>query len=104
MVAFEEFARPALLALSGRKALRRLEVSARLESSLRSPQGKTEFVRAHVRLENGEWRARVSGEQGSGRLSTMTGANALLVVPPETSQVAAGEFLLTRLILCAEIE
>ncbi len=104
MVAFEEFARPALLKMGGRRAWKRMEVPVRLQSPLRSPAGKTEFVRALVRSENGSWSASISGDQGSGRLSTMTRANALLVVPPATTFVAAGETVMARLIDCPEIE
>lgn len=104
MVSFEEFARPALLQMGGRSALKRIEVQARLETPLRSPSGKTEFVRAMVLPKNGEWSAKISGDQGSGRLSTMTRANALLVVPAETTVVEAGETVLARLIDCPEID
>lgn len=104
MVSFEEFARPALLQMGGRRALKRMEVWASLQTSLRSPGGKTEFVRATVRPQNGEWYAQVNGDQGSGRLSTMTKANALLVIPAEKTQLEAGEAVLARLIDCPEID
>jgi molybdopterin molybdotransferase len=103
MVAFEEFARPALLKMGGRRHLQRMELSARLEASLRSPEGKVEYVRALVRPKNGEWTAQTHGDQGSGRLSTFARANALLVVPAATTSVAAGENVIARLIDCPEI-
>ena len=37
--------------------------------------------------------ARLTGPQGSGLLTSMARANALLVVPEETRRVAAGESL-----------
>ncbi len=104
MVAFEEFARPALLQMGGRRALQRLTVRARLSTGLSSPMGKVEYIRAQVRLENGEWQAKFPADQGSGRLSTMTNANALLVVDAETTLVKAGETLEAKLIDCPEIE
>ena len=104
MVGWEEFARPALLRRAGARALRRLEVNAVLAEDLRSAPDKTEFVRARVSRENGELIARVSGDQGSGRLSTMTRANALLVIEPQQAQLRAGTQVVARLLDCAEVE
>ncbi len=81
MVAFEQFVRPALLKMQGRRALHRVTVCAKLSGPLRSPEGKTEFVRALVLPDGESWTAHVTGDQSSGRLSTMTRANALLVIP-----------------------
>ena len=104
MVSWEEFARPALLKRSGARALRRLEVRARLGETLRSPVGKVEFVRARIESEGDALRARVGGEQGSGRLSTMTRANALLVIGARDTQLEAGTMVTARLLDCAEVE
>ncbi len=104
MVGWEEFARPALLQRAGARALKRLQVTAILAEDLRSAPDKTEFVRARVASENGALIARISGDQGSGRLSTMTRANALLVIGPEQSQLNAGTQVVARLLDCAEVE
>lgn len=93
MVAFEQFVRPALLKMQGRTALQRVMVEATLDAPLRSPQGKVEFARAYVTPHWTGWRARLAGEQGSGRLSTMTRANALLVVAADVTSVEAGQKL-----------
>lgn len=93
MVAFEQFVRPALLKMQGRKALQRVMVEATLDAPLRSPSGKVEFARAYVTPHWNGWRARLAGEQGSGRLSTMTRANALLVVAADVISVEAGQKL-----------
>ena len=104
MVGWEEFARPAILKRGGARALKRLEVPARLSETLRSPSGRTEFVRALVRSDNGELVAQISGDQGSGRLSTMTRANALLVIQAHQTQLEAGTQVTARLLDCAEVE
>ena len=104
MVGWEEFARPALLKRAGARALRRLEISAVLDEDLRSAPDKTEFVRARVCAENGALIARVAGDQGSGRLSTMTRANALLVIEPQQTWLKAGTQVVARLLDCAEVE
>ncbi|HEX8237850.1 MAG TPA: gephyrin-like molybdotransferase Glp [Abditibacteriaceae bacterium] len=96
MVSFEQFVRPALLQMQGRRARRRVTLPVRLQSALNSPAGRTEFARALVVPDADEpnsWRAILPGDQGSGRLSTMTQANALLHVPADVTHVEAGSFL-----------
>ena len=97
MVAFEQFVRPALLKMQGRENAR-ICVQAKLLAPLKSPDGKMEFVRAWVFQENGIWHADVTGDQNSGRLSTMTRANALLIVPAETTRLETGDFLPAQLL------
>lgn len=104
MVAFEQFVRPALLKMQGRRALHRVTVCAKLSGSLRSPVGKTEFVRAFVVPDGDSWMAHVTGDQGSGRLSTMTRANALLVIPEGTTSLAAGQTVSAQMTEWPEIE
>lgn len=104
MVAFEQFVRPALLKMLGRRALRRVEVMAKLDAALTSPADKVEFVRALVSQDGENWKASVTGDQGSGRLSTMTRANALLVVPANTTRLESGQKLVAQMTEWPEIE
>jgi molybdenum cofactor synthesis domain-containing protein len=109
MVSFELFVRPALLQMQGRTALKRPVVEAVLQSSLHSPENKVEWARAVVSQEVQPdstvlWQARVDTDQGSGRLSTMTRANALLEIPVGVSSVGAGQTVRAHLTDCAEIE
>jgi molybdopterin molybdotransferase len=102
MVAFEEFARPALLKMSGRSALKRVEVPVRMKSGLVSPAERVEYVRAVLEPHSGQWLATTDTDQGSGRLSTFTRANALILVPAETTRVEVGDTLMARLIEAPE--
>ncbi len=105
MVAFEQFARPALLKMQGRNAARRVVLRACVEQSFDSPDGKEEFVRARVSPDGSDgWRAHVTGDQGSGRLSTMTAANALLLVPADVTHVEPGTSLNAQMTDWPEIE
>ena len=124
MVAFEQFVRPALLQMQGRRALRRVTIAVRVDAAFKSPAGKVEFVRARVLPErsredqngedgnreerNGEernaWRAYLAGEQSSGRLSTMTQANALLVVPAAVTRVEPNTLLTAQMTDWPEME
>ena len=53
----------------------------------------THFLRAVVTVRDGRSTARLTGPQSSGILTSMSNANALLVVPPDRRSVAAGETL-----------
>ena len=103
MVAWEEFVRPALLRLAGRAALNRPVVRATVQNGFTSPLGRVEYVRACVKLGADDWTATTTGDQGSGRLSSMLGSNALLVVPAETTRVQPGDRLPARLTNCPEV-
>ncbi len=51
----------------------------------------THFMRVVVSWDDGVAWARLTGPQGSGLLTSMVLANALLVVPPDRPVVRAGE-------------
>jgi molybdopterin molybdotransferase len=55
--------------------------------------GLTHFLRAVVTVDRGLHVARLTGPQGSGILTSMSVANALLVVPADRTRVEAGEML-----------
>ena len=93
LVTFELFARPLLRTQRGelRVFRRTIDVRTRDDISLAAPL--THFMRAIVEWESdGVW-ARLTGPQGSGLLTSMSLANALLVVPQERMVVRAGESL-----------
>jgi molybdopterin molybdotransferase len=91
LVTFELFARPAIRRMQGHSRLFRRQVQARLLEDVLLNAPLTHFLRAHVELRESAYVARLTGPQGSGLLSSMARANALLVVPPERQRVAAGE-------------
>jgi molybdopterin molybdotransferase len=90
MVVFELFGRPALLKMQGRRTLHRPVVQAAFDGTIRDRGDRRQYVRVRVGWENGEFRARATGEQGSGILSSMLGADGLLIVPEGVSDVAPG--------------
>ncbi len=91
-VVMEEYVRPLLRRLLGHARLFRPEVEAALDSawSRREGDDRLHLLRVHVRLEDGRRRARVSGPQGSGIVSSLAHANALAFLPPEVAVVPAG--------------
>ncbi|MCS7281799.1 MAG: molybdopterin molybdotransferase MoeA [Anaerolineae bacterium] len=82
LVSFELYVRPALRRMAGHTLLRRPEVEVRLRHPVRPDPARVEFVRAVVEREENQWWARTTGSQASSRLLSLTGANALLRIPP----------------------
>jgi molybdopterin molybdotransferase len=104
MIGFEEFVRPALFGMAGRRAWKRIEVEARLQGDLHSPPDRTEFVRAHLKRQSEGFLALGTGDQGSGRLSSMVRANALLEIPSDTTFLPAGSPVRAKLLEDAAFE
>ncbi len=64
---------------------------ARSLEPIRKQVGREEVLRAFLQQAAGEPGVRVTGPQGSGRVSSMSAADCLIVLPPEVAQVRAGE-------------
>ena len=94
MVTFELFVRPAILTLMGYTRVHRRPVPVTLEQPVQIGARLTHFLRAIVTTQpSGELTARLTGPQGSGILTSMARANALLIVPEDQPSHAAGERL-----------
>ena len=94
MVTFELFVRPALRRMLGHTGLYRAPVPVVLEEPVTIGVGLTHFLRAIVRMgEDGRATARLTGPQGSAILTSMSLANALLVVPEDCPRTEAGQTL-----------
>ena len=93
MVTFELFARPAIRRMRGHARLFRRPVPVIVDEPLNAPPELTHFQRAIVSTRDGERHARLTGPQSSGILTSMSLANALLVVPAGRGRVEAGETL-----------
>lgn len=90
MVSFEQFVRPALLKMMGRRDLFRPTVTAVLDAPLGRKTGRTEFIRVVASWREGRYHARPTGPQGSGILSSMVKGNALAVLPEEVGRLEPG--------------
>lgn len=94
MIAFELIVRPVLLRMLGHTRVFRRPVSVVLEEPVTITAGLTHFLRAIVTVHHdGDMSARLTGPQGSGLVSSMSRANALLVVPEDRPRCEAGERL-----------
>jgi molybdopterin molybdotransferase len=92
MVTFELFVRPVLRRLLGHARIFRHPVSVVLEEAVAIGARLTHFLRGIVSVgSDGVLSARLTGPQGSGILTSMARANALLIVPEERPRCEPGE-------------
>lgn len=90
MVCFYLYARPALKKMGGfgKLGLPRLKVIC--ASDIKVAPNLTEFVRVQIERKNGEFYAKPTGNQGSGILSSLSRADALLIGTAEETVFKAG--------------
>jgi len=91
MVTFYQFVRDALLTLQG---VSPLPVQPLLKAVCTSPikkaTGRTEFQRGVLYVEDGVWKVRTTGQQGSGILKSMSDANCFIMLHDHVGNVDAG--------------
>jgi molybdopterin molybdotransferase len=92
MVTFYQFVRDALLTLAGRNPVEPLPTfKVPCTSSLKKAPGRTEFQRGILSRDGeGRWSVRVTGEQGSGILRSMSEANCFIILPTGQGNVTPG--------------
>ncbi|MDQ6887603.1 MAG: molybdopterin molybdotransferase MoeA [Gemmatimonadota bacterium] len=94
MVTFDLFVRPVIRRMLGHARPFRRPVPVVLEEAISIGAPLTHFLRAIVTPRpDGRLTARLTGSQGSGILTSMALANALLVVPLERKRYESGESL-----------
>lgn len=94
MVTFELFVRPMLRRMLGHTRIFRKAVPVTLAEPVETSVPRTHFLRASLSAgDDGALTARLTGPQGSGILTSMALANALLVLPHDRQHFEAGEKL-----------
>ncbi|MGI9196939.1 MAG: molybdotransferase-like divisome protein Glp [Candidatus Nanopelagicales bacterium] len=93
-VSFEMFVRPVIRRMRGLSDVRRPTLLAACGRAFGSPAGKTQFARVQLAAVDGLTVAYPEGAQGSHILGGLARADALAVVPADTTHVAEGEELL----------
>jgi molybdopterin molybdotransferase len=94
LVTFQVLVAPVLRRLQGRSAVHPVTIRVTAAERIRSPAGLVRFLRARLEPDGaGGWLARLTGPQGSGLLTSLSGADALLMIPLDVDTVAAGEEL-----------
>lgn len=91
LVAFEQFARPAIRKMMGKEMAPIPTVRAVLDDPISNFDGRRVYARVIVYRENGQYRARSTGNQSSGVLTSMARANGLAICPDDRARLEAGE-------------
>jgi molybdenum cofactor synthesis domain-containing protein len=91
MVCFELFVRPALVKMMGREDKGRPRIQVYFEEDVRNNFGRMHAMRVSLQQTEKGWLARSVGAQGSGLVSSLTKADALALIGPESEGVRAGE-------------
>jgi len=93
MVTFELFVRPAIRKLMGHTQLFRRTTPVRVGEPIVTQAQLQHFLRVTLSVDDGELTARLTGAQGSGILTSMARAHALLIVPEDRQRIEQGERL-----------
>ncbi|MCD6599289.1 MAG: molybdopterin molybdotransferase MoeA [Dehalococcoidia bacterium] len=102
MVTFEQFARPAILKMLGKKNFAKPWVQAIIGDNVRNTDGRRIFARVIVAKRGERYYARLTGPQGSGILTSMARANGLAVIPENTKEVKAGDIVKVQMLNWSE--
>jgi len=94
MVTFYTLVQPLILSLLGVKDVSPSVVRAKVASDISHRPGRVEFQRGIFYCnQNNETEVKLVGEQGSGRLSSMSQANCLLLIGAELDTLKAGDWV-----------
>jgi molybdopterin molybdotransferase len=104
MVTFEQFARPAILKMTGKKNLAKPSIQAIIGDNVKNTDGRRMFARVMVTKWGGQYRARLTGPQGSGILTSMGKANGLAIIPENTKGVMTGDIVKVQMLDWSEDE
>ena len=99
MVTFHQFVRNALLVLGGRTDSVEIPLlQAVSAAAIRKVAGRTEYQRGVLYEDNGTQKVRVTGQQGSGVLRSMSEANCYIVLEHDRGKIEAGELVSVQLL------
>jgi len=93
MITFEQFARPAILKMMGKKVLAKPTIRAVVEGDIVNTDGRRIFARVMVTRRGGQYYASLTGPQGSGILTSMAKADGLAVIPESSKGARAGDMV-----------
>jgi molybdopterin molybdotransferase len=89
-VSFEAFVRPVIRRMLGVEPLQRPIVRAFAQEPMTSPEGKRQFTRGWLDVEQGRYVVRPVGGAGSHLVGDLAQSNALIVIPEDVTDVPAG--------------
>ena len=97
-VAFEQFGRAAIRKMMGKSDLGRPTVEVVLDEPIHNTDSRRVFARAVVTKRQGEYHAKLTGDQGSNLLTSMARANAFVICPEDVPLKDAGEVVVAQML------
>jgi len=98
MVTFEQLVRPAMLKMSGHRSYGRPVVNAVFQEKFSKRTDRRHFLRGILTREEGVFKVRTTGDQGSGILTSMVKANCLIDIPVEVERLNPGDQVTVQLL------
>src|SRR3990167_4466233 len=98
MVTFEQLVRPAILKMNGHRTYGRPLVQAVIQEKFSKRTDRRHFLRGVLTREEGVFKVRTTGAQGSGILTSMVKANCLIDTPVEVERVNPGDLVTVQLL------
>ncbi|HKP01239.1 MAG TPA: gephyrin-like molybdotransferase Glp [Nitrospiraceae bacterium] len=98
MVTFEQLVRPAMLKMSGHRSYGRPVVQAVFQEKFSKRPDRRHFLRGVLTQDEGVFKVRTTGAQGSGILTSMVKANCLIDIPVEVERVNQGDLVSVQLL------
>lgn len=98
LITFEQFVRPALLAMMGHAQVVRPVVKARLLEPVSKKSGRLQFMRVVVHAGEDGLAVSSSGDQNTGILNTLVRAGGIVILPAERGRFEPGEMVDVQLI------
>lgn len=95
-VIFEEYARPSIRKAMGRRKLENSFITAELDYDITEQSDRRQFIRAFLRKDQNQFHVAPLPVQGSHSLSSLAGANALVVVPENEEILPKGASVKVR--------
>jgi molybdopterin molybdotransferase len=97
MVTFEQLVRPAMLKMGGHRSYGRPVVQAVFQEKFSKKNDRRHFLRGILTSEDGVFKVRTTGDQGSGILTSMVKANCLIDIPEAVERVNPGDIVTVQL-------
>jgi len=98
MVTFEQLVRPALLKMGGCRSYGRPVLQAVFQETFSKRSDRRHFLRGILTREEGVFKVRTTGDQGSGILTSMVKANCLIDVPVTVERLKPGDEVSVQLL------
>lgn len=98
MVTFEQLVRPALQKMGGCRTYGRPVLQAIFQETFSKRTDRRHFLRGILTREEGVFKVRTTGDQGSGILTSMVKANCLIDVPIEIERLNPGDGVTVQLL------